>query len=440
MPSVIASPPHSIEAESAVLGAILREPECLIGVSGILKPENFFVESHEQIYEAMLELDSQNEPTDLLTVADKLRSKNIKAISSSFLVDLTERCPFTENIDYYANIVKQNFYLRKIVETCQKTINKATSYQGDVETFIEAVEKDFLSVSSDQDSQGLTPAKEVLIETLEDLEERIANDGTVTGVTSGFYDLDAVTSGWQQTDLIILAARPAMGKTALALNFAANAVKSGFPTAIFSLEMAKKQLLMRVLSSEAKIDSTKLRRGDLNEEEQDRLVHGARMISDFPAMLSIDETPAITMPMLRSRCRRFKKEHGLGLIVIDYLQLMGSHSKGDSREREISEISMGLKGLAKELSVPIIALAQLNRGPDSRPDKRPKLSDLRESGSMEQDADLILFVYRDEYYNPTSEDAGKAEVIIGKNRHGQTDTVRLAYLPNFVSFHNLMGE
>ena len=261
----------------------------------------------------------------------------------------------------------------------------------------------------------------------------------LTGVPTGFKDIDAVTGGWQASDLIILAARPGMGKTALALNWAVAAARNGFPTAVFSLEMSSSQLIMRLLASEAKIDSAKMRRGNLNENERDLLMRGMRQLNDLPALLSIDDTPAITMMELRSRCRRFQREHGLGLILIDYLQLLGRNveTRYENREREISEISRSLKALAKELTVPVISLAQLNRGPDARPDKRPRMSDLRESGSMEQDADLVLFIYRDEYYHQSSEDAGKAEVIIGKNRHGPMEKIDLAFLANYVAFHTL---
>jgi replicative DNA helicase len=263
----------------------------------------------------------------------------------------------------------------------------------------------------------------------------------VTGVTTGFNDLDTLTGGMQPSDLVIIAARPAMGKTAFVLNLATNAALSGKKVAIFTLEMSKEQLMARVLSSVARVDSSRLRKGDLSDEEQDRLMEGARRIYEYKTHLGIDETPGISLMELRSRCRRYHKENGLDMIVIDYLQLMTMGAdRPDSREREISEISMGLKNLAKELKVPVIALAQLNRGPDSRPDKRPKLSDLRESGSMEQDADMIMFIYRDEYYNPASELTGIAEILIAKNRHGSTKTVKLAYQPNYVSFANLFQE
>jgi replicative DNA helicase len=265
----------------------------------------------------------------------------------------------------------------------------------------------------------------------------------VTGVPTGYTELDKLLGGFQPSDLIILAARPGMGKTAFALNCAANAAKAGKNVVIFTLEMTKEQLMGRVLSSEAKVDSSRLSRGDLTEDEEDRLAQGARLVYTLSATMGIDETPGVTLMELRSRCRRYQKEFGLDMVIIDYLQLMGASSAGkryESREREISEISMGLKSLAKELKIPIIALAQLNRGPDARPDKRPKMSDLRESGSMEQDADLIAFIYRDEYYNPGSEDTGVAEINIAKNRHGSTASIKLAFLPNFVSFQNLFKE
>lgn len=442
LPADAMRPPHSAEAERAVLGAILRSSEHLTFVAGMLRPEHFFLDSHQKIYSVMIALFDESQPADVITVADRLRQmeSDRDLLGPAYLVELTENSPVTQNIEHYAEIVRRYYYLRTIILRCQEVVRKAYVADGRVEDFIEDIERDFLSIANDQDRKGLVTIQDVLEETLIELEERLKNDGKVTGVESGFVDMDKLTGGWQKSDLIILAARPAMGKTALGMNFAINAVKAGKPTAFFTLEMSKSQLMMRVLASEGRIDSSRLRKGDLTEDERDRLIHTSREMTRNPAMLGIDETPGLTLTELRSRSRRFKLEHGLGLIVIDYLQLMGSSAsrRYESREREISEISMGLKALAKELEVPVIALAQLNRGPDSRPDKRPRLSDLRESGSMEQDADLIMFVYRDEYYNQASEDRGKAEIIMGKNRHGPVETVMLAYQPNFVSFHNLL--
>jgi replicative DNA helicase len=281
----------------------------------------------------------------------------------------------------------------------------------------------------------------VLESTIDEIQRKLELDGSITGVPTGFNDLDQITGGLQPSDLIILAARPGMGKTAFVLNLATNAALAGKKVAVFTLEMSKEQLMSRVLSAVSKVDSSRLRKGDLSDEEQDRLMEGARRIYERKECLGIDETPGISLMELRSRCRRYHKEYGLDMIIIDYLQLMsGGEGKSESREREISEISMGLKSLAKELRVPVVALAQLNRGPDARPDKRPKISDLRESGSMEQDADMIFFIYRDEYYNPSSELAGIAELMIAKNRHGATKVVKLAYQPHYVSFQNLFQE
>lgn len=435
--------PHSSDAEKAVLGAILRDSNQLMQVEGRLAPKHFFVDAHRKIYEAMNELSKVGESVDLVTVSEKLRQLggDQQQLSPSYLVDLTENCPVTQNIEYYANIVRNYFYRRSIVQSCQAVIEGAIGYEGSIEGFIESVEKQFLEIAAEYDTKGIISADKVLETTIDDIQKKLESGDVTTGVPTGFQDLDRLTGGLQPSDLIILAARPGMGKTALVLNLATHAASQGKSAAIFTLEMSKEQLMSRVLAAVSRVDSARLRKGDLSDEEQDRLMEGARRVYEWRTCFGIDETPGISLMELRSRCRRYHKENGLDLIVIDYLQLMTSAAqKVESREREISEISMGLKNLAKELNVPVIALAQLNRGPDARPDKRPKLSDLRESGSMEQDADMILFVYRDEYYNPASEEAGISEVIVAKNRHGATTTVKLAYLPQFVSFQNLFQE
>jgi len=433
--------PYSQQAERAVLGAILRDPDVLTLVESLLIPDHFFQDVHKKIYQAISELSAVGESADILTVADKLRSAEADAeyLGPAYLVELTESCPVTQNVEHYAKIVRSDFYRRKIIVACHETIQGALNFQGTLESYIESVEKEFLAIASEHDRKGLMPGRQVLDATIEEIEKRLERGDEITGVTTGFNELDHLVGGWQPGDLVILAARPGMGKTAFALNCAAAAAKSKKHVAIFTLEMTKEQLMSRVLSSEARVDSARLRRGDLSEEEEDRLAQGARQVYDMSSEVSIDETPGVSLMELRSRCRRHKKEFGLDLIVVDYLQLMSGStiSRTESREREISEISMGLKSLAKELSVPVIALAQLNRGPDARPDKRPKISDLRESGSMEQDADMILFIYRDEYYNPSSEDQGIAELLVAKNRHGATTTIKLAFQPNFVTFQNL---
>lgn len=436
--------PHSIEAEKAVLGAILKDPNALNLISDKtrLESEQFFLETHRRIFQSMLDLDVLNEPADLITVANKLKNDDSgEAIGPGYLVDLTESCPVTHNIDYYASIVKNSFFRRKVIDACNVTIQQAKATEGSIGSFVDVVEKAFLDITNEQDKAGgLVIGRDVLADTIKELEKRIESDEEITGVSSGFHDLDAITGGWQKSDLIIMAARPGMGKTAMALNWFLNAVKAGKTCAFFTLEMSKEQLMERLLSSEGRVDSSRMRKGDLTDDDLNRLSAAGRNIHKYDTKISIDETPSITLSELRSRCRRYHKEHGLDMIMIDYLQLMGSNGKSDNREREVSEISMGLKALAKELGVPVITLAQLNRGPDARTDKRPKTSDLRESGSIEQDADLILFIYRDEYYNPNSEHAGKAELILAKNRHGEVGTVNLAFLPNFVSFSNLHKE
>ena len=438
------SPPHSLDAEKAVLGAILREADILNLIVDQVKGEQFFLEAHRQIFGAMIDLYNANEATDLITVAEKLRrlDDDNEYLGPAYLVDLSEKCPVSQNVEYYTRIVRDYYYLRRIIDACQLTVSKALAFDGEVSGFIEDIEKEFLTIANSQDRSGLFTTPEVLDDTLKELEERLEQTDSMTGVPSDFIDLDRITGGWQKSDLVIVAARPGMGKTAFALNLVTNAARKGFPVAVFSLEMGKNQLMTRLLSAEARVDAGRLRKGDVSEEEINRLTAGADLINNLPGMMGIDETPGINIMELRSRCRRFKKEHGLGLIIIDYLQLMGSSGtkKYESREREISEISGGLKNLAKELKVPVIALAQLNRGPDARPDKIPKLSDLRESGSMEQDADQILFLYRDEYYNPNSEDAGKALVRFAKNRHGSTSDVMLGFAPSFMKFTNLQQD
>ncbi len=433
------TPPHSLDGEKAVLGAILRDPDALNLVADKLLPEFFFVDAHRQIFQAMLELYQQNEPTDIMIVADRLRRMGADAeyVGPQYLVELTEAAPVAQNVEYYAQIVKEHHYLRKIISQCQETIQKATVYDGSVAGFIGDLEKQFLEISNSHDATGIVPISKALDDALADLEKKIGAAGQMTGVPSKFVDLDRITGGWQPSDLIIIAARPGMGKTAFALNCAVNATTSGKSVTFFSLEMSKSQLIFRILSSEARIDASKFRRGDFLDEELDRLMHASQAVHNMN--IGVDDTPGLSILELRSRCRRYKKERGLDLVVIDYLQLMSGSGtkKNESREREIAEISMGLKSLAKELQISVIALAQLNRGPDSRPDKTPKISDLRESGSMEQDADMIMFLYRDEYYNPNSEDAGKALVKIAKNRHGALEDVSLAFAPNFMKFTNL---
>ena len=438
--------PHSSEAEKAVLGSVLsdsgeRSSEVLGRAD--LRPEHFYLNDHRLIWETLLQMEESGQVIDLISLKDKLDRRGFN--NFFYTVELAGAAPLTLNVEHYADIIRKNFYLRRIIETCQNTMRLALTADGEVSDFIGQIEKEFLEIANAQDrSEGLINASDTVARTVEGIQIRLAQEGDITGLASGFVDLDYYTGGWQKSDLVILAARPGMGKTALALNFLINAVASDDRThaAIFSLEMSREQLMERLIAARGRLDSVKLRKGNLVEDEQGKLLDAARSLHSLGNRLMIDDTAGISLFELRSRCRRYKKEYGLNLIIIDYLQLMSGspQAQKQGREREISEISMGLKALAKELAIPVIALAQLNRGPDARPDKKPKISDLRESGSMEQDADQIMFVYRDEYYNPDSEFAGKAELIIAKNRHGEVGSCFLAWQPNYVTFFNLQKE
>lgn len=434
-------PPHSIEAEKAVLGGVLQSTDKLLVVEEKLRPKHFYHDAHKKIYESILDLSENSQSPDIVTVATKLREKDGDRdyLDSRYLAELLESCPDTLNIEYYVDIVRNDYSRREIMRACQDTLNLARSFEGSIDDFVETVEKEFLKITNENDKQGIMSSDNVLKSTLEMIQTNIDRVGHITGTTTGFRDIDALFGGFQPSDLLILAARPGMGKTAFALNLAANAAHAKKNVVIFTLEMSKEQLMQRVLSTEACIDSGRLRRGELDEDEQDRLVEAARRIHTLQHYLGIDETPGISLAELRARCRRHHKEYGLDLVIVDYLQLMSSSGakRQDSREREIAEISMGLKGLAKELGVPVLALSQLNRSVEARPDKRPKMSDLRESGSLEQDADIILFVHRDDYYDKNSENAGVAQIIVAKNRHGEQQTIELAYHSNYIAFKDL---
>lgn len=441
--SISAEQPFSKEAERAVLGAILNDPEALVLIEGLLVPDHFYLDPHKKIYTAIIRISQAGDVPDLVTVADQLgKEKNPSPfLGTEYIVDLSEAAPVAKNIESYATIVRDKFYLRRLINVCQNAISSASTAAGDYVQAREILEKSLLEMAGQRDVTGLTPVHDVLGSTLDEIQKKIESDGLITGVPTGLDEMDHHLGGLQKSDLIILAARPGMGKTALALNIATNAFFAGKSVAIFTLEMRKEQLMTRVLSSISRVDSARLSKGDLTNDDFDRIVEGAKRIYDHRSNLAIDGTAGITLMELRSRCIRYQKEHGLDLVIIDYLQLMGGERGSNApREQEVAQISKGLKGLALDLDIPVMALAQLNRGPDQRPDKRPKIADLRESGSMEQDADLILFVYRDEYYNPDSEDVGIAELIVGKNRHGSLKTMKLAFQPNFVSFQNLYAE
>ena len=433
-------PPASVEAEQAVLGAMLLKPEAVTTAAEELSADDFYRETHRLIYEAMMELKDRTEPVDLVTLTEQLKKadKLAKIGGIPALSLIANSVPTAANVHYHARIVHEKAQLRSLISAATEIAGAAYESADEVEDIMDNAEKRILAVSSGKRSKDFVPLQEILLDTLEQIDARYNNKGSLTGLPTGFTELDHLTAGLQKSDLILVAARPSMGKTAFTLNIAAHVVlRAREPVAFFSLEMSKEQLVQRLLCSEGRIDSQRLRVGELEEKEWGDLIDTANRLSAAP--LYIDDTPSITVMELRSKARRLKAEHGLSLIVIDYLQLMqGRASKnGDNRQQEISEISRSLKALARELNVPVIALSQLSRSVESRQVKRPMLSDLRESGSLEQDADIVMFLYREDYYDPETENKNITEVIIAKHRNGPVDTVDLTFLKQFTKFGNL---
>ena len=433
-------PPASVEAEQAVLGAMLLKPEAVTTAAEELSSDDFYRETHRLIYEAMMELKDRTEPVDLVTLTEQLKKadKLAKIGGIPALSLIANSVPTAANVHYHARIVHEKAQLRSLISAATEIAGAAYESADEVEDIMDNAEKRILAVSSGKRSKDFVPLQEILLDTLEQIDARYNNKGSITGLPTGFTELDHLTAGLQKSDLILVAARPSMGKTAFTLNIAAHVVlRAREPVAFFSLEMSKEQLVQRLLCSEGRIDSQRLRVGELEEKEWGDLIDTANRLSAAP--LYIDDTPSITVMELRSKARRLKAEHGLSLIVIDYLQLMqGRASKnGDNRQQEISEISRSLKALARELNVPVIALSQLSRSVESRQVKRPMLSDLRESGSLEQDADIVMFLYREDYYDPETENKNITEVIIAKHRNGPVDTVDLTFLKQFTKFGNL---
>ena len=440
MPTIDRLPPQNIDAEQAVLGAMLIKKEAIAEVSQLLRPEDFYRDAHKIIYEAMLTLFNRNEPADIVTVTNYLNneSKLDKVGGIAFVTALANVVPTAANVIYHANIVREKADLRHLINTATDIAGMAYEAADDVADVIDKSEKMIMEVANRQNVSAFTPMKDIVIETFDKINLLYESKGGLTGIPSGFRDLDALTSGLQASDLILVAARPSMGKTAFTLNIAANvALKSKKNVAFFSLEMSKQQLVQRMLCSEGGIDSQKLKNGDLSNEDWDKLVRTADRVSSAP--LYIDDTAGITVMELRSKARRLKAEHGLDLIIIDYLQLMQGRGRGgsDNRQQEISEISRSLKAVARELNVPVIALSQLSRSVESRQIKRPMLSDLRESGSLEQDADIVMFLYREDYYDPETTNKNITEVIVAKHRNGPVDTIRMFFTKQFTRFNDL---
>lgn len=430
-------PPNDIEAEQAILSCMLEDKEAIIIATERLKKEDFYRHAHASIFECMNELFKKNVSVDIITLKAKLDEYGIteQVGGMDYLKTLAGMFFMSSNIENYVQIIEERSILRKLIRASSDISTMSYTNKEEVQVILEQAEKKIFDISKNRTSKEFTPIRDVMVTVIEKMEDAMNSDSKVLGLSTGFVDLDYKTSGLHPSDLILLAARPSMGKTALALNIALNAAKKEkVATMIFSLEMSKDQLVSRLVSAEGRIDSQNMRTGSMTSNDLENFVEATGTISDIP--IFIDDTPGITPMEVRAKCRRLKLEHNLGLIVIDYLQLMSGNGKNDSRQQEISEISRSLKAVAREMEAPVIALSQLSRACETRPNHRPILSDLRESGAIEQDADIVAFLYRDEYYNPESEKKGLAELIIAKQRNGPTGTVELAWLGQFTAFGN----
>ena len=442
-PSRLNLPPHNLEAEESILSAVLFDNSTLLDLLDILTPDDFYHKHHQMIFTAISELFTDNQPIDLVTLTNRLQETNKlkQAGGAAYLASLVSSIPLAVNVKYYAKIVYDKACLRKLIKNSQSIVQRCFEDGGDVDEVIDFAESSVFEVSENKIKPSFYPLSKIIDESLHAIEDRQGHRSLITGVETGFTRLDRMTSGFQKSDLIILAARPSMGKTAFALNLARNAaVKANVPTAIFSLEMSKEQLSMRMLCSEARVDSNVVRTGFFKPDDWNRLTDAATLLMGAP--IFIDDSADISALEVRAKTRRLKMDHDIGLIIIDYLQLMKTRQSGERRDLEISEMSRSLKNLAKELGLPVIALSQLNRKLEERSDKRPQLSDLRESGALEQDADVVAFIYRDEVYNKDENavSKGTAELIIAKQRNGPTGTVPLTFLNKYTRFENPASE
>ena len=432
-------PPQSIEAEQAVLGAIFLEPAALTVASEILIPEDYYRTAHQKIYNTMLKLNDHGKAVDVITVTEELAAtKDLEDVGGvTYLTELAESVPTAANIEYYARIVEEKSLLRRLIRTATTIAQEGYNREDEVDALLNEAEKSIMEVAQRKNTSAFHNIKDVLVRTYDNIEMLHNRKGDVTGIPTGFAELDHMTAGFQRNDLIIVAARPSVGKTAFALNIAQNvATKTDENVAIFSLEMGAEQLVMRMLCAEGNINAQNLRTGSLTDEDWRKLTMAMGSLSN--SGIFIDDTPGVRIGEIRSKCRRLKQEHGLGMILIDYLQLIqGSGRSGENRQQEVSEISRSLKALARELEVPVIALSQLSRGVEQRQDKRPMMSDIRESGSIEQDADIVAFLYRDDYYDKESENKNIIEIIIAKQRNGPVGTVQLAFVKEYNKFVNL---
>ncbi len=431
--------PHSIEAEQSVIGAMIMDKDAIVAASEILTEEDFYSQQYGALFEAMVELNDEGKPVDTVTLQDRLREKDVPPEVSSleFIRELLNTLPTSAHIKNYANIVAEKAMLRRLIKLNEEIANTCYVGKDSLENILEDTEKRVFNLVQRRNTDSFVPIRQVVMNAMDQIEKASKNKGSVTGIATGFIDLDYRTAGMQPSDLVLIAARPSMGKTAFVLNIAQHvAFKLEQTVAIFSLEMSKEQLVNRLFSLESKVDAQKLRTGNLSDNDWEKLIETAGVIGK--SNLIIDDTPGITIGEMRSKCRKYKLEYDLKMIIIDYLQLMsGSGGRNDSRQQEISDISRSLKALARELGVPVLALSQLSRAVEQRPDHRPMLSDLRESGAIEQDADVVMFIYRDDYYNKDTEKKGIAEIIVAKQRNGPIGTIELVWLPEYTKFANM---
>ncbi len=430
--------PHSIEAEQSVIGSMILDRDAIIAASGIITENDFYNRQYAVVFQAMVELNDEGKSVDIVTLQNRLREKDVPPEVSSleFVRDLITAVPTSANIRQYAAIVSEKATLRRLIKASDEVINSCYAGKESLEVILEDTEKAIFNIIQHRNTNDYIPIRQVVLDAMERIEKASKNKGNVTGIATGFLDLDYKTAGMQPADLVLVAARPSMGKTAFVLNIAQYvAFKDNQPLVIFSLEMSREQLVNRLFSLESRVDSQHIRTGNLTDKEWEDLIEGAGIVGK--SKLIIDDTPGISLGELRSKCRKFKMEHDIKMVIIDYLQLMAGSGRADSRQQEVSEISRGLKALARELNVPVIALSQLSRAVEQRPDHRPMLSDLRESGAIEQDADVVMFIYREDYYNKDTDRKDIAEIIIAKQRNGPIGTVELAWLPNYTKFANL---
>lgn len=430
-------PPHSLEAEQSVLGSMILDRESINTAAEIIRPGDFYKLANQEIYETILILYNKGEPVDLITLSEELKNRGSldKVGGMTYLADLSNIVATTANTKYYCEIVEEKSILRRLIKSCDQVIARSYEASDEVDAIIESAEQSIFDITQGRDREGFAPLSEVLFDSFAQMEERAAHKGQLTGLTTGFLDIDYKLSGLQKADLVLLAARPSMGKTALGINMAVNAaLRADANVAVFSLEMSKEQLVQRMISSVAHVDLSKVISGQLQEEEWLKVIESMEPLSE--AKIFIDDTAGISLLEMRAKARRLDLEHGIDLILIDYLQLMEMEGHSENRQQEISAISRGLKALAKELECPVIALSQLSRAPELRADHRPILSDLRESGAIEQDADVVMFLYRDEYYHEDSELRNIGEVIIAKHRNGPTGTVELVWKGEYTKFLN----